>query len=128
MDELIESGRLTAPQDVREELLGPEDLVDWADARDTIFRELDEDLQRALREILADLDALMRLRNLTFLGKDLKADPVVVALARLTGSTVVTQERPRGAQGRPKIPDLCRRHGVPCINIADLIEEQGWRF
>lgn len=119
---------MIAPRDVREELLGPDDLVEWADARDRIFRELDEGLQQALRAVLADLDAVMRQRKLQFLAKDLKADPIVVALARLTGSTVVTQERPRGTQGRPKIPDLCQRHRVRCINIADLIEEQGWRF
>lgn len=128
VDELIDGGGLIAPEDVREELRSPKDLVDWADARDKTFRDLDEELQQALRNVLSDLAAVMGQRKLPFLAKDLKADPVVVALARLTGSTVVTQERPRGLQGRPKIPDLCHRYGIKCIGIADLIDEQAWRF
>lgn len=123
IDELIGSARLVSPQEVREELTGPPDLVNWADGRDGLFRELDEDFQQSVRVVLADLDALMRERRLHFLGRDLKADPFVVALARLTKSAVVTQERPRGAQGRPKIPDLCRRHNLRCVGIAGLIEE-----
>lgn len=128
VDELIDAGRLVAPQDVREELRGPEDLVEWADARQRMFRELDRELQQVLREVLTDLDSVMRERGLRFLAKDLKADPVVVALARLTDCAVVTQERPRGAQGRPKIPDLCGRHRVRCMNLAELIEAEHWRF
>jgi hypothetical protein len=129
MDALIERGDLVSPQEVREELLGPPDLVAWAKRSAQLFRELDEELQMSVRDVLSDLDALMRERRLTFLGRDLKADPFVVALGRITpNAMVVTQERPRGPQGRPKIPDLCKRHGLRCIGIADLIEEERWSF
>ncbi len=79
IDELIAQHVLIVPEDVRQELLGLPDLVARADARDALFGELDQALQQSLREVLADLHAAMGEQRLPFLGRDLKADPVVVA-------------------------------------------------
>ncbi|WP_094545731.1 DUF4411 family protein [Petroclostridium xylanilyticum] len=54
------------------------------------------------------------------------ADPFVIAKAKIIDGTVITNEanKPNGA----KIPNICERFNVKCINLEQFMEVEGWSF
>ena len=77
LDDLIAHGRLIAPDEVRREIKQKADgLHDWANARKSMFVDLEEEIQLRAKEILRDYPWL--LKNIP--GKS-PADPFVIALA-----------------------------------------------
>jgi hypothetical protein len=56
-----------------------------------------------------------------------RADPFVIALARVRGCTVVTEEHP-GSPDSPKIPLVCDQLQVPHIRFLDIVRREGWQF
>ena len=54
------------------------------------------------------------------------ADPFVIAAASVNGGTVVTEEtfKPNAA----RIPNICRHFAIPCMNLEQLMQAQGWKF
>ena len=127
-EKAIDGGLIVSPEDVRQELNHPDKLKVWAHTQDGMFRELDKEVQHSLRDVVRYIKNRLKEQSLRFMPKDLKADPIVVALARITRRTVVVEETRHGRQGRPKIPDLCDEFDVRCINVVEFIQKQNWQF
>ncbi len=122
MDDLITEGRMIAPVDVLGEMTKrSEDLHAWLKARKGMFRELDEDVQRAAAEVLMRFPRLVGDKKLRT-----SADPFVIALARVQGLQVVTDEKPTGNPNKPNIPDVCAGFGMTCIGVLQLIRAEMW--
>ena len=71
---------------------------------------------RILREVEQQSRALARNRR----GRE-KADAYLIAAAVAQGLTMVSEE----GNGKGKIPDICRRRGVACITLLELIIREG---
>jgi len=124
LEELIQSGALRSPDEVREELKKKDDEV-WRWARDQVglFDPLTEEIQPQTATILAELSKLVDTRR----GRG-QADPFVIAHARLNGHKVITGERRPGAKGRPTIPWVCRHYDIDYLDLLGLMREQRWTF
>ncbi len=128
VEELIVAGRFLAPALVKEEVgaVGTAGLIAWTESHSGIFVPT--------AEVLAEAQAIQN----QFAGlRDPKAeyeeaDAYVIALAKLRGGIVVTQETPAAEKRNPKrthfIPDVCRELGISCISLLGLMRREGWKF
>ena len=123
IEQLIDAGTLVASEEVMEDLRKKDDdVLAWAKEQRHMFRPLTEEIQKAASEILMEFERLADSRT-----DRSRADPFVIALAKVENCTVVTEEN-IGTLTRPKIPIVCRHFGIPCIKLLQFIREQGWKF
>ena len=123
LESLVGDNRVLAPRDVYLEVRKISDAAgDWVSSHREIFVATDLDLQNQVAEVLARYPGMIDVS-----GRANAADPFIVALARLRGLTVVTQERPGSAQS-PKIPYVCKGLGLPCVNLIQFMRAEGWTF
>lgn len=108
MSDLIRLKRIACAEEVLRELAAKTDeLHRWAKDQEGLFVELDAP---QLNEV-----ALIVKQFPTFANPNAaknRADPFVIALARVKGYTVVTEER-RGSTDHPRIPRVCDHFNVP---------------
>ena len=124
LEKMIAQGELISPDEVLSELAQKDDGVhDWAKSNGGLFIPLDSEIQAATSEILSRFPRLvgaMRDRN--------RADPFVIALAKVKVATVVTGEKNVGVTQRPRIPNVCDHFSIRHITLLELIREKSWQF
>jgi hypothetical protein len=121
---MVRQGELISPDEVLSELSQKDDDVHkWAKAKSGLFVPLDEEIQAVTAKILVAFPRLvgaMKDRN--------RADPFVIALAKVRSTTVVTGEKNVGVAQRPRIPNVCDHFSIRHISLLELIREKGWQF
>jgi Domain of unknown function (DUF4411) len=124
MDALASVGRLLVPEEVFEELKAQDDdLLEWVKQRSSaIVVPTSRAVMLEARAVLADHEGLTKAGT----GRG-KADPFVIALARLRECPVVTQEQ-GGSTAKPRIPFVCKGRGISCLSMLEVIRAEGWRF
>jgi hypothetical protein len=121
-EQLIDANRVWTPMAVHDEIeKKSKELHKWLGDRARLFIELDEEIQREAKAILARHPRLVMAKKQRF-----AADPFVIATARVRGLTVVTEEGPTGKLAKPNIPDVCDDYGVEWTNLIRLIRAEAW--
>lgn len=126
LDEQIRSGRITASEEVFHELKAREgdELYKWVSARPRFFFPHSDEVQFSVRDILASFPRMLNVAR----GKS-GGDPWIIAVARVNGACVVTQEHPTsGNEKRPNIPFVCASLNVECIKFVEFLRREGWSF
>ena len=128
VNSMVNRGRLLACELVSEELaaVGTGDLLTWSMANIGIYVPT-RDLLSAAIQIQNQFPGLRDPK-----AEFEEADAYVIALARLRGGVVITQETPAAEKLRPRrthfIPDVCRELGIPCISWLGMMRRESWVF
>ena len=120
----ISAGRIRSIDEVRRELSQrDDDAKRWADAQTDLYCPISRQVQVCVAQILKLHPKLVKVG-----GNRSGGDPFVIALAMSLNGTVVTEEHATNNLDKPKIPDVCADLKVPCLNLMEYIETQGWSF
>lgn len=126
---MIASGTCRAIELVKEEIdaVGTPGLRTWASRQSGLFLPMTPDIQLEAADIESRYPELMDPK-----GLNESADAYVIALARLKGWMVVSQETSAQEKHRPRqsyyIPDVCRDLGIPCVNLLGMMRREKWIF
>ena len=126
-DGMVAEGGFTS---TRESLRELEDIggspYEWASKNPDLFPMPDSKEGAFVAKIYAipHFQANMERQKLFQGGRN--ADPFLVARAAATRSTLLTMEkfRPNAA----KIPNICSHFSIPCVDLEEFMENEGWQF
>jgi hypothetical protein len=112
-------------KEVYNEIMKGSDIIsDWANQNSGIFEEPSAEEFEIVKDIMSKHKELIRLTNYT--GGTPVADPFIIAKAKNSNLTVVTQEVFR--ENAHKIPNICVEHDVDYITLERFMINEGWEF
>jgi predicted nucleic acid-binding protein len=125
LHDAITDGVVLTPDEVlRETSKRSDELHKWLKEReDDCIVAIDDELEDAVTELL-DKNPRMAMNRK---GAS-SADAWVVALAKIRGATVISEETMTDSQKRPKIPGICKDNNLKCVNLLAFMRAQKWKI
>jgi Domain of unknown function (DUF4411) len=124
LDGATKGGILFASDEVLRELEKKDDEAHkWMKARAQMIVPLDGEIEAEVIDLMSRFPRLVDTKK----GRS-GGDPFVIAVARVRGLSVITGESATGKLDAPRIPDVCKDLGIPCIRMLDFFREQRWNL
>lgn len=100
-----------------------DEACEWMKARPHMVVPFSADIEAEVIKLMARFPRLVDSKK----GRS-GGDPFVIAVAIVGGHSVITGEHATGKLEVPRIPDVCKELGVPCIRMLDFFREQKWNL
>lgn len=129
LERLVGEGRVRSTREVYRELKIQSNRVHtlaWAERNKHLFSVPDAEEMQKVAEILSVPHFQSLISQKSRLKGTPVADPFVIAAAIVHQGTVVTEEQAR--KNAAKIPNVCTHFEIECVNLADFITRQDWKF
>lgn len=128
-DQLVKDGQILSTREVLRELEDgrkAELAYKWAEEHKYLFPDPRTEEVQFVSQIFGVHHFQQNLQNKKGKPRRRGADPFIIAQAKRTGGTVVTEEAkpPNGA----RIPNICEHFEIPCTNLQGLMDSEGWKF
>ena len=127
-DDLVSGGKLISVREVFNEIGSSEDsLAIWAkQQKNILFLEPTVEEFQFVSEIFKVRHFQPMIRKRERLNGKPVADPFVIARGKILKAYVVTEEK--HTENAARIPNVCNRFGIPCINLEGFMEKENWIF
>jgi len=128
-DALVAAGRVLSVREVLRELDNHNTrlhLRNWIDANQSVFLVPTPQETQFVSQIFAVPHFQNLLSKKQILAGGPAADPFVIALAKVVGCCVVTEESKKDNAAR--IPNVCEHFGLGWTNLEGLMQSEGWCF
>lgn len=119
IDELIQDKIIVICSEIQEEICD-ETITKWLSDLQCEVLGIDDEIQDSVIKIVSSYPRLIDFKKLKSSG-----DAFLIASAEKYDLTVVTEE---SKNSDIKIPFVCGKLGIPCINILELCEKENWLF
>lgn len=117
IDEMVLSGEIVICSDIKEEV-EDDALQPWI--RQCTILEVDSVVQQYVTKVVNEHPDLLSFTNMKSSG-----DAFLIATAMKYRIAVITEE----SKTSPKrIPKICEAYNIPCYNVTELAEKEGWSF
>lgn len=129
LDRLVQTESIISTREVYRELQNGVPIVhtdSWIKKSKRIFLLPTQDELNFVEKILSTKDFASIIGVKQRLNGTPVADPFVIALAKVKGAVVVTEEKSKN--GGVRIPNICDYFGIDCINLDKFMAQQGWKF
>ena len=126
---LISDGTIISVREVYREVTSfnrDDPLALWARDNKSLFYAPTSEEMLFVQQIfqIPHFQALVRKKE-RLQGKPV-ADPFVAAKAKIEGHCVVTTERKKPNAAR--LPNVCDKFGIPCIDLESFMQRENWAF
>lgn len=120
----IEEGRIIICDAVFNEIKKAEELKDWLNGlRKFVVPCHVRDIIVEAKIIINDYPKLIDINN----PSD-QSDPYVIAIAKMNNYTILSNESYGEGGKKTKIPYICKKLAVDCLNIRKFYIEENWKF
>ena len=119
IDELVKSKAIVVCSEIMAEV-EDDQLQLWLQQNGCEILDIDADIQQNVSRIVNEHPKLLDFRNMKSSG-----DAFLIATAMKFRIAVITEEDKTSPR---KIPKICESYDIPCYNMTELAEKEGWIF
>lgn len=119
IDEMVKSKAIVICSEIKDEVEDDE-LKLWIQQNGCEVLDVDAVIQQNVTKVVNEHPELLSFSNMKSSG-----DAFLIATAMKYHIAVITEESKTSPK---KIPKICEAYGIPCFNVTELAEKEGWTF
>lgn len=129
INELVVSGKFLSVKEVRKEIeknCKYPHIENWVKENKQIFRKPTSEEMAFVAKMFLEEKIRELIKHKSIIDGKPVADPFLIASAKINNAIVITEERYK--RGAARIPNICEKYEIDCINIEKFLLLEDLKF